>query len=97
MQLPEKFPKQFESSMFHMPAPLFKALMGFCTCCNALITVYLILSLGEGEVFYVMMMLLFCIVVVLVRIKQGAVSKETFAEKQRELIAQLELESEMRN
>ena len=94
MKLPEKFPKQFQTSMFKMAAPLFKAIMAGCTICNAVITVYLILSLGKGEIYYVMLMLLFCIVVVLIRIRQGAVSKETFTQKQQELINRLEEEND---
>lgn len=90
MRLPEKFPRQFESSMFRMPAPLFKGIMAVCTVCNVVITAYLILSLGEGEVFYVILMLLFCIAVVMIRIRQGVISRETFNQKQQELISRLE-------
>lgn len=90
IRLPEKFPENFKSSMFRFSVPVFKAVMALCTLCNLFITGYLILSLGEGEILYVALMLLFCIAVVVIRIKQGAVSSETFARKQQELIKKLE-------
>lgn len=55
--LTRKYPKAWEKSFFHMPAPAFRVVMGFATFCSLLITVALFTTMDtKGQILIVVLM-----------------------------------------
>lgn len=89
----KKYPEQWKSSVFHMPAPVFNLLCVIASCCTLIMVYNLFTGLTPTEMILAAVMLVIFIVLSVIRLKTGAVKEEDLQAK-REHIERRALEQE---
>lgn len=90
--LVKKYPKQWKSSVLHMPTPLFNVLCVVGAVCSFMVTVTLFQMRSPVEKLGCIIISGVCVVLAIVRLKTGAVKKEDLIAR-REEIAQRAVEA----
>ncbi|MDL2301103.1 APC family permease [Lachnospiraceae bacterium OttesenSCG-928-D06] len=92
----KEYPKQWETSVFHMPTPLFNILCVLGTGCALVVAYNLFITLTLTDMIVCICIITLCVVLSIIRLRTGAVTKEALAEK-REKIAQAAIELTVQN
>lgn len=83
--LVKKYPEQWKSSVYHMPTPVFNVICVLGSVCALVVAYNLFVDLSVRDMIVCLGIIALCVVVAAVRLKTGAVSRETLLNKQQEI------------
>ena len=87
MKLVKQYPRQWESSVLHMPYPLFCVLCVLGTACSLAVAYYLFAALDTASMVFCVVILAALIILSRVQLMRGVVSKEGLLAKRDEIAA----------
>ncbi|MBR2027434.1 MAG: amino acid permease [Oscillospiraceae bacterium] len=87
IKLVKEYPEQWEKSVYHMPKGVFTIVCIVAAICDIVVAISLFMNFGSAtEIIFLIGIIIFCFAVAILRLKQGAVSKEKLMEKRQAII-----------
>lgn len=87
IKLVKQYPKQWKSSVFHMPSGIFNVICVIGAVCAGIVAYNLFMMLAPVEMLVCVGILILCIGVAVIRLKTGAVKKEELLVKREQIAA----------
>ncbi len=85
IKLVKQYPKQWETSMLHMPTPIFNVLCIISSLCALSVSLTLFIGLTPANMVVCLLIIITCVSVSLIRLKSGAVTVEALHQKRQEI------------